>query len=260
MRKKYCVWILFSVLLLGLCACGNEKENSTENSKISIQKEAEEKFVYEGFDIFPSVPRPDEILAGCFGSLTTEDEMTYSFPVLIADGDALVAAINIYLKLWEQYGFTIERGAYGINTFAVTKGDKEIALIGLAKDNETSILMVGFFYKESELEEMADVYFPKPDGTLFSQLTFDNISLKTGKINDSVYARVTNHSNVVITGTIYATIYYNGDIVDQAILFISNDGLAPGDSVVISGIVSTLNGLYDDIELSAGTLLEVVDK
>lgn len=87
-----------------------------------------------------------------------------------------------------------------------------------------------------------------------SQLSFGEPSIKTGSINDTIYVKVTNNSSDTLTGSIKAYIYYNNQIQDSAVLYLPNDGLAPGDSATIDGIFNTINGKWDDVEFQASTL------
>ena len=87
-----------------------------------------------------------------------------------------------------------------------------------------------------------------------SQLSFGEPSIKTGSINDTIYVKVTNNSSNTLTGSIKVYIYYNNQIQDSAVLFLPNDGLAPGDSATIDGIFNTINGEWDDVEFEASTL------
>lgn len=83
----------------------------------------------------------------------------------------------------------------------------------------------------------------------FSQLTITNKKLTNGKINDTVYATVTNNSSDTITGSLKAIIYFNGEIVQSAVLFLPISGLEPNETAVIDGICNTVNGKYDKIEI-----------
>lgn len=170
MRKKYCVCLLLSVLILGLCACGVESKKD-EETNVQDSVSAEEKSAYEGFNIFPDMPRPDEIPDGYFGaSRTSSDEMMYIFQINAA-AEVEIYPFADYFAMLESYGFTVERkkGLYD-ERWTVTRKNEEIADIVLGKwTNETVQLAILFFNMEGEPEryvyEGFDVFpdMPRPD-------------------------------------------------------------------------------------------------
>ena len=125
------------------------------------------------------------------------------------------------------------------------------------------LIICGIAYKNyldekeyKELMRQVDQYYRyyndsnyDDNSNYFNQLTITKKSIKNGQINDTVYATITNDSNVTLYGSLKAIIYNNNEIVESAVLYLPLSGLEPSETVVIDGICNTVNGKYDKIEI-----------
>lgn len=140
--KANTILVFLAVATLCLTACADSRDISSvsQTTSQSTTESVQEEKIIEYFAEVPGMQKPDEEFGAKY---LKEDDGIYYYS-LSSDSESAVAAMQMYMATLMNSGFSIGE-IEGTTYYNVYKDDKQISLLGLAKDGSEYVLAVAFF-------------------------------------------------------------------------------------------------------------------